>query len=250
LPKSVPTPSESRLLALLDRPRRATELTLLLGLTRERVRQMIATLLEREFIRPGDPESPTSIVALKQDQSLLLRRDQARLLSRFPATEATTLSRIANLSRASRAQVATIADSLRVAGLIEPAGVASDRALYRLTPAGARHWQRSAMVIRADVPSPPLAVRSDRVRCVLSDLNDHAPTRTRDIGLRLGIPQPSINALMQYLKRKHLIRSATDAGRAPYVLTAEGRDTLAAMLRKTSSRPPRGESVPRQQQAL
>lgn len=243
LPKSIPTQSESRLLALLDRPRRATELVPLLGLTRERVRQIIATLLERGFIRSGDPESPTSIIALNHDMSLLLRLEQERLLNRFPDAEATTLSRIVNLGHSSRAKIAAVADSLCEAGLIEQAGLSSHGELYRLTPAGAGHWQRSAKVIRADAPPPPaLPVRSDRVRCVLSDVASHEPTRTRDIGQRLGIPQPSINALMQCLKRKHLVRNETDARWAPYVLTSEGRDTLAGMLRNPRSSSAAGQS--------
>lgn len=250
LPKSVPTPSESRLLELLDRPRRGRELAPLLGVTHERVRQMIATLLERDFMRSGDPESPTSIVARKHDPSLLLRLEQERLLNRFPEAEATTLSRIVNLGHSSRAQIAMIADSLLEAGLIEKAGVSSHGELYRLTPAGAGHWQRSARVIQADAPPPPpLPVRSNRVRCVLSDLESHGPTRTRDIGLRLGIAQPSINALMQCLKRKRLVINQTDERWSPYVLTAEGRDTLSAMLRKAKSPSPGGKSLPRHYQA-
>ncbi len=236
LPKSVPTRSESRLLELLDRPRRGRELAPLLGVTHERVRQMIATLLERDFIRPGDPESPTSIVALKQDPSLLLPLAQERLLNRFPEADATTLGRIANLGHTSKAKLATIADALVETGLIEKAGASSHGELYRLTPLGTGHWQRSARVIQADAPPPPpLPVRSDRVRCVLSNLEDHGPTRTKDIGLRLGIPQPSVNALMQYLKGKRLVINRSNEHWSPYVLTAEGRDTLAALLRKANT---------------
>jgi DNA-binding MarR family transcriptional regulator len=236
LPKSVPTRSESRLLELLDRPRRGRELAPLLGVTHERVRQMIATLLERDFIRSGDPESPTSIVALKQDPSLLLPLAQERLLNRFPEADATTLGRIANLGHTSKAKLATIADSLLEAGLIEKAGVSSHGELYRLTPLGTEHWQRSARVIQADAPPPPpLPVRSDRVRGVLSNLENHGPTRTKDIGLRLGIPQPSVNALMQYLKGKRLVINRSNEHWSPYVLTAEGRDTLAALLRKANT---------------
>jgi DNA-binding MarR family transcriptional regulator len=181
---------------------------------------------------------------------LLLRLEQERLLSRFPEVAATTLSRIANLGHWSRAKIATIADSLLEARLIEKAGVSSHGELYRLTPAGAGHWQRSARVIQADAPPPPpLPVRSNRVRCVLSDLESHGPTRTRDIGLRLGIAQPSINALMQCLKRKRLVINQTDERWSPYVLTAEGRDTLSAMLRKAKSPSPGGKSLPRHYQA-
>jgi hypothetical protein len=40
---------------------------------------------------------------------------------------------------------------------------------------------------------------------------------------------------MQYLKRKRLVITQSDEHWAPYVLTAEGRDTLAALLRKANT---------------
>jgi DNA-binding MarR family transcriptional regulator len=230
LPKSIPTPSETRLLELLDQPRRGRELAPMLGVTHERVRQMIAALLERDFIRSGDPEYPTSIIARRNDTSLLLRLEQERLLNRFPDSKATTLGRITNLSHTPRATIDAIAETLRAAGLIEKTGEAAHGVLYRLTAAGAGHWQRSATVIQADGPPPPaLPVRSDRVRNVLADLECNGATRTRDIGLRLGIPQPSINALMQYLKRKGMVRTQTGTRNTPYILTEVGCQTLAAM---------------------
>jgi len=241
LPKSIPTPSEARLLALLDRPRRGTELAPLLGVTRQRVNQMIVTLLEREFIRPADPENRTSIIALRDDPSPLLRLEQERLLSRFPDGEATTLSRIVNLTHTPKEKIASIADSLCKTGLIEKTAVSPLGDLYRLTVEGAGHWQRSVSVIRANAPSPPrLPVRSERIRSVLADLESHGTARTRDIGLRLGLPQPTINALMQYLKRKRMVRTESDARWAPYVLTADGRQTLAVMLRQATSPLPGG----------
>jgi len=200
---------------------------------------MIVALLERDFIRSADRQYPTSIIALKSDPSLLLRPEQERLLNRFPEFKATTLSRIVNLAHTPREKVATIADSLLNAGLIEKTGVATRGELYRLTAAGAGHWQRSASLIQADAPPPPpLPFRSDRVRSVLSDLESHGPTRTCDIGLRLGVPQPSINALMQNLKRKGVVRNQTDARWAPCVLTTDGRQTLAAMLSQAKSPSP------------
>lgn len=168
-----------------------------------------------------------------------LRLEQERLLNRFPESEATTLSRIVNLGRTPKAKIVTIAASLHAAGLIEKTGESVHGELDRLTAAGVAHWQRSARVIRADAPPPPpLPLRSDRVRAVLSYVESHGPTRTRDIGLRFGIPQPSINALMQYLKREGMVCNQTDARWAPYVLTADGCRTLAAMMCQAKSPPP------------
>ncbi len=55
------------------------------------------------------------------------------------------------------------------------------------------------------------------------------PTRTRDIGLTLGLRHQSLNALMQYLKRKNAVRTQSDTRFAPYQLTPDGREMLAAM---------------------
>ncbi len=229
-PRYCPTPSEARLLALLDRPRHGSELGPLLGVTRERVRQLITSLLEHDVIRSGDPVHAVSVIARKDDPSLLLSMEQERLLNRFPDSEATTLSRIANLGHIPMGRIARVADALCAAGLIETEGESAGGALYRLTAAGAAHWQRSAGVRRAEPPpAPPLPVRSDRVRSVLADLERHGPTRTCDIGQRLGIAHQSLNALMQYLKRKRLAQTEAGAWRAPYVLTDEGRKTLAAL---------------------
>jgi len=127
-------------------------------------------------------------------------------------------------------KTARIAEALREAGLIEKTGRATYGDLYRLTVAGSAHWQRSTAACHADLP--PLPFRSDRVRDVLSHLDSQGPTRTRDVGRALGISQTSMNALMQRLKRKNVVRTQTDARRAPYELTPDGCRILAAMKRQ------------------
>lgn len=226
----VPGTSAARLMALLDQPRRGAELVALLGVTRQRVHQLVVALAARGLIRFGDPNSPTLVIALKDDSSTLLRQEQERVLSVFPETEATTLSKIARATRMHRGKIATIAEFLRNAGLIEKTGIATYGDLYQLTAAGLAHWQRSTTVRQADAPPPPF--RSDRVREVLLHLESQGPTRTRDVGYRLEIPQPSINALMQYLKRKNAVRTQADLRRAPYELTPDGLEMLSAMKRQ------------------
>jgi DNA-binding MarR family transcriptional regulator len=222
-----PGASAARLLALLDRPRRGAELSTLLGVTRQRVHQLVVALSAQGLIRFADPTFPTFVVALKDDPSTLLRPDQERVLSALPETEATTLSRIALVVHMPVGKLAAIAASLRAAALIEASGTATYGELYRLTAAGSAHWQRSANTRHAD--TPPLPFRSDRVRAVLSCLESQGPIRTRDLGRGLGISQTSINALMQYLKRRNTVRTHTDARHAPYELTSDGRQVLAAM---------------------
>ena len=226
--KLVPGASAGRLLALLDqRPRRGAELAALLGVTRQRVHQLVVSLFASGLVRSADPASPAFAIALKNDPTVLLRRDQERVLSAFAGTEATTPSKIGAVVHMVIGKVTIIAQSLRDQGLIERVGLTAYGDLYRLTVAGSAHWQRSAIARRAD--APPLPFRSDRVRAVLSCLQNEGPIRTRDVGLGLGIPQPSINALMQYHKRKNAVHTQTDARHAPYELTPNGREMLAAM---------------------
>jgi DNA-binding IclR family transcriptional regulator len=229
----VPGTSAASLLASLDRPRHGAELPALLGVTRQRVHQLVVALSALDLVRSGDPNSVVFAIARKDDPSILLSLDQQRVLSAFPEAQATTLGKVAVAVRRSLCQVATIAETLRAAGLIQHAGTTTFGEQYRLTAAGAAHWQRSGTTRRAKVPVAPPPFRSTRVRDVLSHLANEGPTRTRDIGYRLGIPQISMNALMQYLKRKKAVRTQprTDARYAPYELTPEGCEMLAAMTR-------------------
>ena len=226
----IPGTSATRLLALLDRPRRGAELATLLGVTRQRVHQVVVALAARGLVRLGDPNSPAFVIASKDDTSILLQQEQERVLSAFPETAATTLSKITAVTQMHRSEVDVIAESLRTAALIEKVGTVTYGDLYRLTTAGSTHWQRSATARHAETPPPPF--RSDRVRGVLSHLEMQGPTRTRDVGLRLGIPQPSINALMQHLKRKNAVRTQSSLRHAPHELTPDGREMLVAMKRQ------------------
>ena len=224
-----PGAGAARLLALLDRPRHGTELMAMRGVTRQRVHQLVVALSAFGLIRLADPDFPTFVIARNDDTSILLRSDQERLLSTFPEAEATTLSRIARVLQMPAAKLDRIAKSLCKMGLIKKAGMETYGTLFRLTPTGAAHWQRSLTAPHAD--TPPLPFRSDRVRAVLSCLETHGPIRTRDIGRALGVGKATINALMQYLKRKDAVRPESDAHFAPYELTAGGREILAAMRR-------------------
>jgi DNA-binding IclR family transcriptional regulator len=222
----VPGASAGRMLALLDRPRHGAELAALLGVTRQRVHQLVVALSIRGLIRSADPNYPTFVIARMDDPSTLLEQDQERVLSAFPETKATTLSKIALATQRPISKIFTIAEFLLSIGLIEKTGTVVQRDMYRLTAMGAAHWQRSTTARHADIP--PLPFRSDRVFGVLSHLASQGPTRTRDVGLALGIPQTSINALMQWLKRKKVVRTQTDAPRAPYELTPDGLEMVVA----------------------
>ena len=61
----VPGTSATHLLALLDRPRRGAELTTLLGVTRQRVHQLVVAMAARSLVRLADPNYPTFVIALR-----------------------------------------------------------------------------------------------------------------------------------------------------------------------------------------
>jgi len=60
----VPGTSAFHLLALLDRPRHAAELTALLGVTRQLVHQLVVALSALGLIRPADTSYPSFVIAL------------------------------------------------------------------------------------------------------------------------------------------------------------------------------------------
>lgn len=79
------------------------------------------------------------------------------------------------------------------------------------------------------LPPPRLPVRSDRVHMVLQTIADAGALRIRDVKNLTNISRNSINALMQYLKRKRLVAKAGDEFEAPYRLTEAGAAILAEM---------------------
>jgi DNA-binding PadR family transcriptional regulator len=107
--------------------------------------------------------------------------------------------------------------------------------VYRITAAGLRHPQRDNFTRQAEAPRPP--VESDRVRKVLSAIRDTEALRIRDVTNMLRIERESINALMQYLKRKHLVEKISQEFNAPYSLTNKGHAALAEMTRRLAAYP-------------
>jgi DNA-binding PadR family transcriptional regulator len=105
--------------------------------------------------------------------------------------------------------------------------------VYQITAAGLRHPQRNNLTRHAEAPRPP--VESNRVRKVLSVIREAGALRIRDVTNILRIEQQSINALMQYLKRKHLVEKTSQEFSAPYSLTNEGHAALAEMTRRQAA---------------
>jgi Mn-dependent DtxR family transcriptional regulator len=227
--KIVQGSATDRLLVALDRPMRGKDLAALLGVSPQRVHQIVVRLLAYDKVRIGDRAHVLHIVARSDDPSVLLTRDEERVLSALPDDTTTVVTGLAAAVHMPTAQSQVALARLCELRLVENAGLRRGKVLYRLTSAGGEHFQRQNRARRAKPAL--LVVKSDRVRDVLSYLSDHGEARILDVRDALGIAQVSINALMQYLKRKRLVTKVGDELRAPYELTDEGRDTLDNMIR-------------------
>jgi Mn-dependent DtxR family transcriptional regulator len=67
---------------------------------------------------------------------------------------------------------------------------------------------------------------------VLSAISDSGTLRIKDVADVVGVADQSINSLIQYLKRKQLVKKTAQERGAPYSLTGEGRAALAEMTRR------------------
>ncbi len=219
-----------RLLNTLDRPMRGVELVERLGVTPQRVHQLIVRLHAQGRVRLGDSGNILHIVARSDDPALLLTHDEERILSALPDEAATTVARLAAGTRMLSARATNAVDHVYEKGLVEEAGSSRGHTLYRLAAEGRPHFQRRASARRAE--PAPLKVKSDRVRSVLSYLAERKGARIKEVRDALGISQASMNALMQYLKRIGLVRKISCELTAPYELTTEGRDILREMCRR------------------
>ncbi len=219
-----------RLLATLDRPMRGVELVERLGVTPQRVHQLIVRLYAQGRVRLGDREKILHIVARSDDPSLLLTHDEERVLSALPDEAVTTIPKLAAGARMLAARATNAVDHVYEKGLVEEAGSIKAHTLYRLAADGRAHFQRREPARRAE--PAPLKVKSDRVRRVLSYLAERKGARIKDVRDALGISQASMNALMQYLKRIGLVSKISCELTAPYELTTEGREILREMCRR------------------
>jgi Mn-dependent DtxR family transcriptional regulator len=92
------------------------------------------------------------------------------------------------------------------------------------------HPQRGKAARNAQAPRLP--VESDRVRTVLTAIDNAGSLRIKDARDSLKIPHNSMNALMQYLKRKLLVQKTGSARDAPYCLTDKGYEVLEEITRR------------------
>ena len=222
-----PAPSGRRLLDLLDRPKGASALAHESGFSRERVGQLLLQLHARGRIIFVDPEYPSWLIKRADDESAVLARDDTRVLSAVPAERPADVSRLMMVKTLARCDIERTLDRLVEGGLVEIVESPSGAPAFRLTSAGLEHPQY--VPPKRLLPASRLPVRSDRVRLVLQTIAEADALRIRDVRHLTNLPQRSVNALMQYLKRKRLVVKIGDAFDAPYRLTKQGVATLAEM---------------------
>jgi predicted transcriptional regulator len=229
----LPGPAGRRLLELLDRPMRGPEIVEKLGMTHQGVRQLLIKLHAQGRVSFGDPENPFWIVMRAGDETSLLSREEERVLSAVPRDYATDAARIKLAARVPEHEARQVLERLLLRRFVEASDGVTGTRVYRITDAGLRHPQYAQSVSLA--PAPRLPVGSQRIHKVLSAIFDSGELRIIDVTNRLGLPHQSMNALMQYLKRKQLVRKNGRDLHSPYTLTAEGLAALAEMTRRRAA---------------
>ncbi len=222
-----PSPNGRRLLELLERPTRGRNIAKKLGISRQGALNIMHRLSAQGRIKFGDPEDPSWLVMRAEDETPLLTREEERVLSAIPGAYSTDAGQIRRRTQVAEDQIEIALGRLVGSGLIEAVGEFNGGALFRATAAGLGHPQNRSEI--RDAEPPRLPVYSDRVRTVLSAIENAGGLRIRDVRDILGLPHNSINALAQYLKRRGLIKKAGELFGDPYVLTVLGRFTLAEM---------------------
>ena len=218
------TPAEQRLLDTLIKPMVRQELASRLGVTRQRVRQIEARLLEKDLIRVSDNGGYRHIIVKVNDGTILISSLQSRILSAIRDYQKVLTSSIAAALSVKDEKLREPLSELEKLGLVTKADHFSGRIAWTLTAQGRRHPQRREFAHKATLA--PSGVRSERSINVLSFLAIEGPTRGRDISERLGLNKVSINAFMQYLKGKGWIRKVGGNLMDPYELTATGLQVL------------------------
>jgi predicted transcriptional regulator len=232
-----PDTAAARLFQILDRPMRGRALAAALGVTHQRVHQLVVREVATGRLRCGDPLSPLLIVAQAGDGSLLLDSAEEHALSALADGEVATVRRMASRVRMPQPRMMVLAEALRAKGLLDIDLDVRGQPAWRLTRTGATHVQRRTRRLVAPVPRSP--VRSHRVWQVLGHLAEHGPLRTSDIAAAVGVPFQSMNALIQQLKRRRMVCKAGDGRRSGHVITEFGQSVLAELRRSGVTRAPR-----------
>ena len=228
-----PGPSAQRLLDLLVRPMRASTIAKELGITPQAVRQLSIKLYARGLVRFANPEKASRWVMRADDKTILLSREEARVLSAIPEGYSTTALKIKIAARIPDSRVVHILERLLIRRLVAATVGLRGTRDYRITNKGLQHPQRVQSARRAQAPRLP--VQSDRIRKVLSAIFTAGELRIIDVANKLSIPQHSMNALMQYLKGKGLVKKNDWELHAPYSLTTDGLAALKELTQRQAA---------------
>jgi Mn-dependent DtxR family transcriptional regulator len=226
-------PGGRRLLELLDGPMRGQEIAEKLRISRQRVHQLLIELHALGCVNFGDPQAPFWIVMRAGDKTSLLSCDEERVLSAIPREYATDVTKIRIAVGVPECKAHQILERLHIRRFIEVSEGPRGTRVYRITIAGLKHPQYSQCARRAQASRLP--VESDRIRQALSAILDSGELRIKDVSNALRIPNQSMNALMQYLKRKRLVKKNGRHLHSPYSLTAQGIAVLAELTRRQAA---------------
>jgi predicted transcriptional regulator len=227
---SVTGPGARRLLEVLKQPMHGRDIAEKLGVTHQRVHQLAIRLHAKGRVSFGDPENPLWMVMRAGDKTPFLSLDEERVLSAIPPEYATDAAKIRLAAHSSEDEAQKALERLIAGGFVEACEGFHGQRLYRITAAGLKHPQRDQTVRHAQAPRLP--ADSVRIRKVLLAISDSGTLRIKDIADVLGVPHQSINALIQYLKRKQLVKKTGQKFSAPYSLTDEGCAALVEMTRR------------------
>jgi DNA-binding IclR family transcriptional regulator len=200
-------------------------------MTHQGVRQLLIKLHAQGHVRFADRENPFWMVMRADDKTSLLSRDEERLLSAIPREYATDAKRIRLAARVPETKVHRILERLLVRRFVEASDGLRGVRVYRICTA-LGHPQCAQSAVRAEAQRPP--VESDRIRKVLSVIFNSGELRIIDVTNMLSLARQSMNALMQYLKRKRLVKKTGRELYSPYSLTEEGLAALAEMTRQAA----------------
>lgn len=230
-----PDASPQKLLLMLDTPKKGAVLYRELGITRQRLLQVVAILHSRGAIRIADYENPTFLIARIDDQSMLLTSIEERFLSAMPVGVEVSRPAIVRCVPMGAQIFTRVLGNLVEKGMVVEKRRAGAGSAYLLTDAGRRHPQRNVDAAKADCL--PRELRSDRTFLVLSLIGDHAPMRAVEIAKELGLPKHSANALMQYFKRRGFIQKVGSDRLSGFALTPDGMLVLERRKQHVSGHP-------------
>src|SRR6516164_3350547 len=137
--RALPGAGGRRVLALLHRPMRAREIAEKLGVTDQRVRQLVIKLHAQGYVSFGDPVNAFWIVMRAGDKTRLLSRDEERVLSAIPLEYVTDATKIRLAARIPENKVQKILESLIVRRFVEGSEGLRGNKVCRITAAGLKH---------------------------------------------------------------------------------------------------------------